>query len=203
MQILNHDQRSTEWYEARLGKPSASQFGRIITPTGKQSSQVEGYINELIHERITGERQETISSEWMQRGIEMEPDAILWYEIVKGIKVNQVGFCLHDTMAVGASPDGLIGDDGGLEIKCPAPLNHIGYVRDSRIPTKYIPQVQGCMWITERKWWDFLSYHPDYPKMLVRVHRDETFISKLEQEVAKMITLVDNGVKSLKENSDE
>ena len=198
MKIYAFEQRTPEWYEVRLGRPTASAFAKIITPTGKASTQAEGLINTLVNEVITGEMEWSEPNEWMQRGIDLEPQACAMYELLTANEVSHVGFCLHDTINVGCSPDGLIGEHGGLEIKCPAPTTHIGYLRDGKCPTKYIPQVQGSLWVTGREWWDFMSFHPDYPELIVRVNRDDKFINELESQVAILLEKVHNCVEDIK-----
>ena len=116
MQIINVEQGSEEWLRARLGVPTASCYSKLITTQGKRSAQAEGYINELIGQRITGEIPETFKSEAMERGNELEPQARAYYELVTDNDVEEVGLILND-IGAGCSPDGLIGDDGGLEIK--------------------------------------------------------------------------------------
>lgn len=185
MRILVHEQGSPEWLMSRLGCPSGSGFSKLITATGKSSTQSEGYVNELIAEKVIGEIPENNPNEWMQRGTELEPDARAFYEFEADVTVDEVGFCMHDVYECGVSPDGLVGDAGGLEIKCPKPSTHIKYLRSYELPSEYKAQVMGCLWITEREWWDFLSYHPSLPPMLIRVSRDEEYIQALEKEVIK------------------
>ena len=191
MRISNFEQGSQEWLQSRLGKPTASNFGKLITPTGKPSSSAEGYINELIAQRITGEIPEFYKSEAMERGNELEPHAKATYELTRDVEVVEVGLCLHDEFDCGASPDGLVGDDGGLEIKCPLPHNHVAYLRAGDVPSKYIPQIQGCMWITGREWWDFMSYHPSMEDLIVRVYRDEAYIKKLADMVIRAVAQIE------------
>ena len=116
MRINNHTQGSDEWLQSRLGKPTASNFGKLITPTGKPSTSAEGYINDLIAQKITGELPEFYTNEAMARGNELEPAAKAMYEFMHGVEVVEVGLCLHDEFECGASPDGLVGDDGLVEI---------------------------------------------------------------------------------------
>jgi hypothetical protein len=97
---------------------------------------------------------------------------------------------MHDTLEAGASPDGLVGESGGLEIKCPMPATHIEYLRDGRLPSKYIQQVQGCLWISGRDWWDFMSYHPKMTPLIIRVYRDEVFIKALESVVIDTVEII-------------
>jgi hypothetical protein len=167
-----------------LGKPSASCFSKLITMTGKPSASADAYINQLLGERLTGKSEPHYQNEHMIRGNELEPEARADYEFITGNKVDQVGFILDDSESYGCSPDGLIGDDGGLEIKCPAQTTQAGYWRDPQSGVKkYYQQMQGCMWVLGRKWYDFFSYHPDMPHVLVRVKRDQDYIDKLSEQV--------------------
>jgi hypothetical protein len=191
MRINNHEQGSQEWLESRLGRPTASNFGKLLTPTGKASSSADSYINELIAQKITGELPEFYTNSAMERGNELEPAAKALYELSNDVEVVEVGLCLHDTLECGASPDGLVGDDGGIEIKCPLPHTHVAYLRDGKIPSKYIPQVQGCLWITGREWWDFMSYHPAMEDLIVRVYRDEEYIKLLAAAVTSAVETIE------------
>jgi hypothetical protein len=191
VRINNHTQGSEAWLESRLGRPTASNFGKLITPTGKASTSAEGYINELIAQKITGEIPEFFKSEAMQRGNELEASAKALYEFTRDVEVVEVGLCLHDSLECGASPDGLINDDGGIEVKAPLSHTHVSYLRDGDIPAKYIPQVQGCLWITEREWWDFMSYHPSMEDLIVRVYRDEAYIKKLADLVTRAVEIIE------------
>ena len=190
MLVSNFEQGSQEWLQSRLGKPTASNFGKLITPTGKPSTSAEGYINELIAQKITGELPEFYTNAAMERGNELEPAAKAPYEFINGVEVVEVGLCLHDTLDCGASPDGLIGVDGGIEIKCPLPHTHIAYLREGVVPSKYIPQIQGCLWITGREWWDFMSYHPAMEDLIVRVERDNEYIKKLADQVERAVDII-------------
>lgn len=185
MRILNHEQRSPEWFQARLGVPSASAFGRVITPGGKPSTQADGYLNKLVAEILTGKSEYQEVNEAMQRGTDLEPEARQYYELIAG-PVQEVGFCIHDD-GFGCSPDGFVGGDGLLEIKCPLAHTHVEYLIDDAIPGIYIPQVQGQLLVTGRKWCDFLSYHPDMKPLLVRVERDEKFIATLHKLLVDLV----------------
>ena len=191
MRISNFEQGSQEWLESRLGRPTASNFSKLITPTGKPSSSADAYINELIAQRITGELPEFYSNAAMERGNELEPAAKTLYELMNDVEVVEVGLCLHDTFECGASPDGLVGNDGGIEIKCPLPHTHVSYLRDGKVPSKYIPQIQGCLWIAEREWWDFMSYNPSMQDLIVRVYRDEAYIKKLADAVTSAVEIIE------------
>lgn len=194
MRCIDCEQGSDEWISARLGIPSASMYGKIITTQGKWSTQADTYINQLVAEKLTREQTPFYQNEHMARGTALENDARKMYEFIKDIEVREVGFCLHDTLEAGASPDGLIGEDGGLEIKCPAPATHVEYLRGGKLPSKYKQQVMGCLWITGREWWDFMSYHPSMKPLIVRVERDEDYIAELEACVSKAVELIEENV---------
>lgn len=188
MRIIKAEQRSPEWFQARLGVPSASSFGKVITPTGKPSMQVDGYRNKLVAEILTGRTDGQEASEAMQRGTDMEPEARSYYELIAG-PVQEIGFCIHDD-GFGCSPDGLVGDDGLLEIKCPLSHTQVEYLRDGKIPGIYYPQVQGQLLVMGRKWCDFISYHPDMKPLIVRVERDKKFIDTLHGLLIDLVTQV-------------
>lgn len=183
MIILDMEQGTDEWHQARLGIPTASNFDKIVTSTGAKSKQAAGYMDDLLAGWLMGKPAETYTNRHMERGTELEPDARSAYEFIYEKDVQQVGFVIRDDGLCGCSPDGLIGDDGGLEIKSPTPGVHVSYLRSQRLPAKYVQQVQGAMWICERNWWDFISYHPDMPLVRVPVERDEPYIAKLETAV--------------------
>ena len=175
-------QGTPEWKAVKCGVPSASNFDKIVTTKGERSKQAEKYLYTLAGERSTGTSEETFQSAAMLKGTEMESEARSYYEIVNDTEVKQVGFCLAD--GYGSSPDGLIGKDGGLELKVPNLATHVGYLLDGKLPTEYFCQVQGNLFVTSRKWWDFMSYaSPSIKPFIIRVEPDKTFIKKLEIEL--------------------
>ena len=183
MQIINIEQGTEEWHEKRRGVITGSRFKDVVTPAkGDLSKYSKKYMHELVAERM-GATVEFFSNEHMKRGNDLEDYARTAYEFIKDTKVEEVGFCLDDSKVIGVSPDGLIGEDGGLEIKCPKETTHISYLEDGGLPLIYKPQVQGSMWITGRKWWDFMSYHPDLPPLIIRVQRDEEYIAKMDKGI--------------------
>ena len=202
MIILDHEQGSPEWLAARLGKPSASMFSKLITQTGKPSSSAHDYVTELIAERLTGKSEPFHVTEWMERGTALEPEAREAYEFISGNDVIETGFILDTSFEFGCSPDGLIleGESlGGLEIKAPKSKTMVSYLMNPQVGVKkYWQQIQGCMWITKRDWWDFFAYHPEMPHVLVRVDRDEEYIAKLAIEVEKAVAEILNQVEKLK-----
>jgi hypothetical protein len=200
MRIIESVQGTPEWLESRLGCPSGSGFDKLITSSGKPSTQADNYINQLIAEKLTGETTYVRVNEHMERGTFLEPRARDYYSLMSGNEVEEVGFCMHDRFECGVSPDGLIaGGEGGLEIKCPAPSTHVAYLRGGVLPTKYKQQVMGCLWITEREWWDFVSYHETMPALIVRVHRDDDYISLLAEAVQRACETIETQCQKLKE----
>lgn len=186
MIILNNEQGSEAWLQSRLGKPSASCFGKLITRTGKPSTSADNYINGLIYELLSQEITQGHTSDAMIRGTELEPEARENYEFITGNEVKEVGFIVDLNDTYGCSPDGLIGEDGGIEIKCPLGATMVKYLRNpDELVKNYWQQIQGCMFVTGRKWWDAFAYHPSTPHVLVRVERDDAYIELLEEQVIK------------------
>jgi len=202
--ILNVEQGSDEWLKARLGVITASEFHKIITPSGSKSASANEYMGKLIAEHLTGEQQENFMSDDMARGNELEPKARSFFEAIKDVKVDEVGMVYKDSnKAIACSPDGLLllsnyaNDDvkfyfyqEGLEIKCPKLANHISYVISDQIPKKYIPQVQGSIWVTGADGWWFMSYHPDYKPLIIFVERDNAYIEKMEEIILSFSELL-------------
>lgn len=180
------EQRSDEWFACRLGIPTASSFDNIVTSKGEPSKQADKYMSKLVTERITGQRVKGFENDSMLRGAELEPEAVGYYELRNNVETQPIGFAYkNDLKKFGASPDRLIGEDGCLEIKCPEAHTHIEYLRSNKLPTEYIVQVQGQMYVTGRKWTDFMSFYPGLPPFIIRVHRDDLFIERLEQALIK------------------
>ena len=174
---IDVEQGSPEWTAARLGTPTASQFKNIITMSGAPSKAAHGYMCELIAEKMIGASLDPFVSEWMERGTELEHQAVNYYEMQREVDTEKIGHCMTDDRLAGCSPDRLIGDDGGLEIKCPSAKLHVSYLISP--PEKFRQQVQGGLWVTERKWWDFLSFHPELPPVMRRFERDEEYIERM------------------------
>lgn len=192
MIIHDVEQGTPEWLRLRLGIPTASQFTRLVTPkTRKLSGSIDGYVNELLAEWFIGEPVVEIDSPWMSRGRELESEARAWYSMDIGADVRQVGFVTDDEATAGCSPDGLVGDAGGVEIKCPSAGVHVGYMLGG--DHKYELQMQGCMWLTDRQWWDFVSYNPSLPPYRVRYERDNDLIQVLSLAVELVTERLDAG----------
>lgn len=182
-QIIDCIQGSDEWYEARLGLVTASRFKDVLS----NGSGRKTYMMKLLAERDTGVPQETYKNEAMEMGNETESFAREHYEKATGVKVEQVGFIKWGE--IGASPDGLVGDDGCIEIKCPYNSTHLGYIIKKKLPSTYNAQVQGLLWVCERKWCDFISYAPmcKRPMWKIRVERDEPYIEALDITVREFL----------------
>lgn len=189
MRVLDVAQGSDEWRKARLGLLTASRMDRIITPkTGKPSAQAAGLVNELLAEWLLGAPLDDASSGFMERGTEMEGRARGWYAFERDIDPARVGLCLRDDGRVGCSPDALVGEDGGLELKVPAADTHVGYLLDpSSLVAEYRCQIQGCLYVTGRKWWDACSWHPTIPPVLARSEPEPAFQSALHEAVESFL----------------
>lgn len=184
MRVIDCIQGTPEWTAARRGVPSASAFDKIITTKGEPSKQRQKYLYQLAGECVSGIVEETYQNGAMLRGKEMEDEARQLYSLINGVEVQQVGFCVVDgDLAFGCSPDSLVGEDGGLEIKCPQMATHVSYLLDNVLPTDYIQQVQGNLLVTGRKWWDFMSYYPGLKPLIIRVQRDEKLLKSLKIEL--------------------
>lgn len=197
------EQRSEEWFQARLGKVTASRVADVLAKikTGESASR-RNYKIQLVSERLTGEKQETYINQAMQDGIEREFYARERYVQQHG-EVEEVGFIQHPTLEAGASPDGLVGDDGLIEIKCPLGTTHTETLMTQEVPSKYIPQIQFQLLCTGRKWCDFISYNPMFPEHLQlfvkRVDADPVYQKELEVEVGKFLDEVNDVINKLKE----
>ncbi len=197
------EQGSPEWFAARCGKVTASRVADIIarTKSGPSASRAN-YAAQLIAERLTGDIAESYTNAAMEWGAAMEPEARTAYEFVHGLPVTQVGFIDHPTIEMsGASPDGLVGEDGLVEFKCPNTATHIDTLIGKVVPPKYLPQIQWQMACTGRKWCDFASYDPRMPEAMrlfvKRVPRDDKMIAELESEVTGFLFEVASGVSQL------
>lgn len=187
MKILNCEQYSEEWWAARRGLPTSSAFGKLITPGGQPSTQAKQYMYQLIAECITTEEQDSFEpTEWMIRGTLLEEEARDWFAMQRGKEVQQVGFILNDDETAGCSPDGLLDDNVGLEIKCPKASTHVGYLLNGKLPPAYAPQVHGSLLITGFPKWVFCSYHPDFKPFVIEVQPDG-YTKKLSNALNKFI----------------
>ena len=194
------DQRSDEWFAARLGKVTASRISDVMMkPT---TAGYQNYKAQLVCERLTGQPTDTFTSAAMQHGTETEPQARAMYELESGLTVEEVGFVDHPALDwSGASPDGLVGDTGLVEIKCPQPAKHIKNLTDGKIDRNYLLQMQWQMACTGREWCDFVSFNPAFPMelqlVIQRVEIDSKQVSEIAEAVAAFLRDTDGTVQEL------
>lgn len=203
------EQRTAQWFQARLGKVTASNVYNVLSKTAKGTpkSKYEDYKIKLMTERLTGEISQSYPTPAMQWGIEHEEEALKEYAFIYDTEVTRCGFIQHPTINMaGASPDGLIGENGLIEVKCPQSPNHLRFFIDDNIKPEYHAQMQFQMACTERQWCDFISYDPrfagdsSYLRMKIkRIYRDdkqieqinqavEAFLAEIEQEIQRIST---------------
>jgi len=203
MSNLDIEQGSEAWKELRLGRVTASRAADVIakTKTGWGASRAN-YMAQLVAERLTGTAAEGFSNAAMQWGTDTEPQARLAYEFRTDATVEQIAFAPHPTIEMsGASPDGIIGDDGLVEIKCPNTATHIETLRSGKIAEKYVTQMMWQMASTGRAWCDFVSFDPRMPESMSlwihRIERDEEMIAYLEKHIIEFLAELDGIVAEL------
>lgn len=183
-------QRTTEWENQRAGRITASAVHKVLAKSkrdGKPLKARDTYLGEIVVEILTGEAQGIPDVQTLMWGRDVEPAAVAAYEARYGVIVQAAGFVVaEDCEFFGASPDGLVGEAGGIEIKCPKnSLNHIRTIREG-MPEEHLPQIQGGLWATGRRWWDFISYDPRFPPHLrlyvERIARDQAYIDRMATE---------------------
>ena len=199
-------QGSDEWIRFRLGKVTASRLSEALAKTknGWGASRAN-YEADLIAERLTGVQAEHFVSQAMKAGTEMEPEARAAYEYYREADVAEVGFIPHPTIEMsGASPDGHIGPEGSVEIKCPIAATHIETLLGDPIPGKYIIQMQWQLACSGRKWCDWVSFNKRFPERMrlfvQRVHRDDVMIAEIEKQVRIFLTEIDAKVVELRKH---
>lgn len=198
------EQGSAEWRALRLGKATASRIADVVAKikTGWGASRAN-YMAELIAERLTGNTAESYLNAAMQWGIEKEPEALAAYEFLTNAEIERAAFVDHPTIGMsGASPDGLVGALGLIEVKCPNTATHLDTLLGDTVPAKYITQMQWQMACTGRQWCDFASFDPRLPEemrlFVRRVPRDATLIASLEKDVAAFLAELDEKVFALR-----
>ena len=202
------EQRSEEWFAARCGKVTASRVADIIarTKTGPSASR-ENYLAQLVCERMTGKPAESYSNAAMAWGTEQEPFARAAYESVKDVLVEEVGFVPHPSFSeAGASPDGLVGEFGLVEIKCPNTATHIQTLLEQKVPEKYITQMQWQMACTQRHWCDYVSFDPRMAEglqlFIKRIEFDPVYVGKLDKEIINFLLDLEDKITQLNKLKD-
>lgn len=199
IEIIDCEQGSIEWHQARAGIVTASRFKDVLAK-GEGKTR-EKYLHELAAEMQRGWVEEDgYSNAHMERGKVMEDEARDFYAFTRQVEPQQVGFIRNDR--VGCSPDSLIGEQGGLEIKSAMGHIQVARLRRGELPSEHKAQVQGCLWVTGREWWDFLSYSSGLPPLIIRVERDEAYIEQIAKAVAAFNEELDSIVQSIRTYQD-
>lgn len=200
MKILNLRQGSTEWMLARAGVCTASEADSLFTPKmePRTGEGVKTYLYQKAAERVMGYIGETGGTFAMDQGSVLEKVALPWFEFRFGVTLQKVGFCISDDSKIGCSPDALIGESGGLEIKCPTAPMHCRYLLEQRVPPAYLAQLHFSMFVTGRPGWTFCSYSPHMPPLVVNLIRDDTIQKTIGETVAKFTAEVDAAEKRIR-----
>lgn len=189
------EQNSDEWFALRRGKFTASTFKDLFM--GENTQGYKDAIYKVAFERLTNTSPESFTNEYMQRGTELEPEARAWYEFEKNVEVIKAGFFEYNDW-IGASPDGLVGDSGLIEIKCPKFSTMMDYLIKKELPKTYFHQVHGQLLVTDRQWCDFIAYHPSLPKLVLRVEREKKIDDEILDKLFKAIKEVEQIITKLK-----
>ena len=202
MIVHNFEQGSEAWHQIKLGRFSGTTFKNLQST--KSTASYQDAIMNVVAQILTGEKEETFFNDTMQRGIDLEPEGAEIYESIFDVETQEVGFCepdedieYHDY--VGVSPDRLVGKEGGLEIKCPKANTFFKYIKSNKLPSEYRWQVQGCLFITGRKWWDFMAYYPGLKPFIIRVYPDIEMHDKIDQEIKIAVEEVKKQIQLYKE----
>jgi hypothetical protein len=195
MIIHQVEQGTPEWTEVRRGTPSASCFKNILTATGKPSTSRDKYALALAREVIYGVEPLPVNPD-MQRGLDLESEAVRNYEFEHGVKTQVVGWVTNDDNTYGCSPDRM-----NLEVKCPRDNNHTKWSEKGCVPSEHFCQVQGCMWVCEQDYWDFYSYSETLGSFCFRAYRDEEWISAMEKEMSLFLERKSELLELLKEEA--
>jgi hypothetical protein len=180
--IHNEIQGTIEWMRLRWGRPTASEFKNLMTAKFEQrdGEMPKTYLAEKVAEKILNHALPGFGGSFdTEQGQMVEDEARAWFEL-EVARIRQVGFVTSDDDRCGCSPDGLIGEDGGLELKCPLAQTHVKYLLAGGLPPEYAPQVHGSLYVTGRKEWTFMSYRRPFPPHIVRVQRDPVIMYKIE-----------------------
>lgn len=207
--IIEHrdcEQGSLEWFKLRLGRPTASEFHRFMTTKFalRDRGRRDTYLNEKLAEHLLGTALPNTGGSWAtEQGQMMEDEGRKWFGMEYDCDPYCVGFVENQEARCGCSPDALVGDDAGLELKVPYPQTHIGHVRGGKLPSDYLQQVHGSLYVTGRQRWHFLSYRREraLPKFVLTVERDETIMRKIGHCIADLLAEFDAALAKLKANS--
>ena len=198
--VIYCEQGSPEWHQARCGIISASNMKFLFTSRGEKTASGvrETYLNQVIAERLMQKPMDTFQSYDMERGTLLEAQARANFEMYLDVTVQEVGFHMHDDYDIGCSPDGLFADTG-VEIKCPKANTHVRYMRSKKLPSEYIQQVQGTMYVMNLERYYFMSYHPDLKPIIIEVKRDNELIDKAAEILIAAAKIVKTETEKLNE----
>lgn len=198
-----YQQGSIQWLEARAGIPTASCFKNLITPGFKPrawtTEMPNTYLASLLSEWWSGRPAPSFNFVEGDLGHILEDEAKPYYTMTTGQEIQNVGFVTTDDGRIGCSPDGLIGEDGGLEVKCPEARTHVKYLLDGEVPDDYLLQVHGSIYVTGRPWWRFLSYRRNYPHLLIQVNRNDTIMEVIDEALQDFLERFERGKERLQE----
>lgn len=199
MKIHDVIQGTDEWLKLRLGKPTASEFSKLFTESmePRKGEMPKTLLAQKVAELWCGPLP-TFGTKQMEDGNLMEDEARPWYEFTYGVSVSTPGFVVSDCGRYGCSPDGLVQNASGLEIKCPAPTTHVGYALAEKLPGDYAAQVHGSLMVTGLPYWDFVSYSRFMPPLVVRVERDESICARMAEVVAAFCDQIEQANEKLK-----
>ena len=198
--VIYCEQGSPEWHQARCGIISASNMKSLFTSRGEKTASGvrETYLNQVIAERLMKKPMDTFQSYDMERGTLLEAQARANFEMYLDVTVQEVGFHMHDDYDIGCSPDGLFADTG-VEIKCPKANTHVRYMRSKKLPTEYIQQVQGTMYVMNLERYYFMSYHPDLKPIIIEVKRNNELIDRAAEILIEAANIVKTETEKLNE----
>ena len=199
MKIIDCKQQSPSWFLARLGLVTASEVDALVSPKGKvrEGAGVDTYLYRKLAEKVLGWSPEMLDAFAVDQGKIIETIAIPWFEFDTGKKVKRVGFCTSDDGKCGFSPDGMLEDGSGLEIKSPQPPNQIRYLMENKVPDDYICQIQFSLLVSGAPYWTFCSYSMRLPALVIRVERDEAIQAALKTALDNFLTRFDSALTTL------
>lgn len=201
MKVHMEEQGSPSWSILRSGKPTASEFHNLVTPLGEVRSgdMVKSYLAKKVAEAWQGGPLMEFNMFDMEAGQVLEKEARPWFEARYNIDVETVGFITTDDGRIGCSPDGLLGNSSGIEIKCPKVETHVGYLLNGKLPKDYVAQVHGSMFVTGFNEWKFISYRRRFPNLVIAVDRDEKIQAALKQALDEFLEKFDAAMKRMEE----
>lgn len=199
MKIHNVTQGEGDWLKVRAGKVTASEIDALVSPTFeiRKGAQVHTLVCQKVAETLNGGPLPGFTSWQTEEGQMMEDESRKWFAFASDEKLIDAGFCEHDDGRCGCSPDSLIGEDGGLELKNPQHVNHVRYLLDGTLPKDYAAQVHMSLYVTGRKWWKFVSYRRKFPPFVITVERDEKICAIIAEALAGFYAKMDDALQRL------